>query len=222
MGCRGMPVYSERHIYIIGSQLLLGELMAAQIENHTGANCHVVGQLDKIKPLPTPKKVARNLHLVDCHGLTSEALKAKIISDFSEMGKSGYWAMFNLTRSLGIEKQALSHGTRGFFYTDDRLQTILRGTSLILDGELWASRKTMSECFFSLSSPDRSGSKTTLILTRREVEILSLLAEGEENGSIANSLYISPHTVRTHLYHIFKKLKVKNRLQAVQWAIKNL
>ena len=59
-------------------------------------------------------------------------------------------------------------------------------------------------------------------LTPREVEILDVLASGAKNEEIANRLFISPHTVKTHLYNIYKKIHVGDRLQAVLWAAKHL
>jgi ATP/maltotriose-dependent transcriptional regulator MalT len=41
---------------------------------------------------------------------------------------------------------------------------------------------------------------------------------GASNTEIADSLFVSEHTVKSHLYNVFKKLNVKNRLQAVSWA----
>lgn len=54
-------------------------------------------------------------------------------------------------------------------------------------------------------------------LTEREYEILHELCKGESNARIAGSFFISENTVRTHLYNIFKKLSVTNRIQAVNW-----
>ncbi|MFH1935680.1 MAG: helix-turn-helix transcriptional regulator [Pseudomonadota bacterium] len=60
------------------------------------------------------------------------------------------------------------------------------------------------------------------MLTPREVEILTMMATGATNANIADKLCISPHTVKTHIYNIFKKIDVPNRLQASLWATKNL
>jgi LuxR family transcriptional regulator of csgAB operon len=59
-------------------------------------------------------------------------------------------------------------------------------------------------------------------LTPREVEILAMVAVGAKNEEIAEKLHISPHTVKTHIYNIFKKIDVPNRLQAALWAASNL
>jgi LuxR family transcriptional regulator, positive regulator of biofilm formation len=48
------------------------------------------------------------------------------------------------------------------------------------------------------------------------------VGSGAQNDEIAEKLFISPHTVKTHLYHIFKKISVPNRLQAALWVAKNL
>jgi LuxR family maltose regulon positive regulatory protein len=53
-------------------------------------------------------------------------------------------------------------------------------------------------------------------LTRREIQILPLLDEGLSNKEIAARLYIAPVTVKTHLQNIYKKLNVKNRIEALK------
>jgi PAS domain S-box-containing protein len=58
-------------------------------------------------------------------------------------------------------------------------------------------------------------------LTHREREVLSLLAQGFKTDDIAQSLSISPSTVRNHIRNILQKLKVHSRLEAVVYAIKN-
>jgi DNA-binding NarL/FixJ family response regulator len=59
-----------------------------------------------------------------------------------------------------------------------------------------------------------SQSRSVLDLTRREKEVLSLIAQGLSNREIATRLYISPTTAKVHVHHIFEKLGVKSRAEA--------
>jgi DNA-binding CsgD family transcriptional regulator/ArsR family metal-binding transcriptional regulator len=58
-------------------------------------------------------------------------------------------------------------------------------------------------------------------LTGREIEVLRLIAKGETNTEISDSLSISPHTVKSHVIHIFNKLGVNDRTQAAVWATRH-
>lgn len=59
------------------------------------------------------------------------------------------------------------------------------------------------------------------ILTRRECEVLQLLADGKSNRGVGDSLYISEKTVKNHVSNILQKMNVNDRTQAVVVAIKN-
>jgi DNA-binding NarL/FixJ family response regulator len=70
-----------------------------------------------------------------------------------------------------------------------------------------------------LSMPVRKDDEISM-LTEREKEVLSLIAQGESNKSIAHKLFISEKTVKNHITSIFRKLKVADRTQAAIFAIK--
>ena len=57
-----------------------------------------------------------------------------------------------------------------------------------------------------------------LELSKRELEILGLLAQGHSNQEIAAKLFVSLSTVKTHIQNLFEKLDVKRRIQAVEKA----
>jgi len=59
------------------------------------------------------------------------------------------------------------------------------------------------------------------ILTKRECQVLQLLAEGNSNRSISETLFISEKTVKNHVSNILQKMKVNDRTQAVVTAIRH-
>jgi DNA-binding CsgD family transcriptional regulator len=123
---------------------------------------------------------------------------------------------------LGIEKTALRKGIRGFFYKQDPPELLLKGVSALFNEELWVSREIMTKAILENRDKDIITIKDQTTLTPREIEILSFIATGAKNEHIAEELFISPNTVKTHIYNIFKKINVPNRLQAALWAAKNL
>ena len=68
----------------------------------------------------------------------------------------------------------------------------------------------------SVFQPQAAGSAP--LLTAREREVLGLIADGSTNREIAAQLHLSPHTVKEHTSTLYRKLKVKNRAEAVQRA----
>jgi LuxR family transcriptional regulator of csgAB operon len=107
----------------------------------------------------------------------------------------------------------------GVFQKQTPPKQFARGIQAILRGEQWKPTQASS----SISFPKPSVTvEQELDLTEREREIIQLLTTGAKNREIAEQLYVSTHTVKTHIYHIYKKIKVSNRLQAVNWANRNL
>jgi LuxR family transcriptional regulator of csgAB operon len=110
----------------------------------------------------------------------------------------------------------------GVFYKDDPLELLCKGIKRLMEGQLWMSRSLMAtliECFRRQSI---NSYRPACGLTQRELEIIGLLGTGASNIQIADRLFVSEHTVKSHLYNVFKKIDVHNRTQAVNWARQNL
>ena len=130
--------------------------------------------------------------------------------------------LFNVPPDLEFKKKFVLKGIHGFFYEHDPLNIFLKGVQAILGGKLWLSREMMAKCIFEDNGKDKSSKSSTKDLTQRQIQILAQAAVGATNDEIADKLCISPHTVKTYLYRIFKKINVPNRIQASLWAAKNL
>lgn len=68
--------------------------------------------------------------------------------------------------------------------------------------------------------PEETNGSEPITLTRREVEILALVVEGYSSKQVADILFISKRTVDFHLDNVYGKLKVRNKMQALQRATK--
>jgi DNA-binding NarL/FixJ family response regulator len=69
-----------------------------------------------------------------------------------------------------------------------------------------------------VATPAPPVEESTSGLTRRELEILQLVAEGHSNAELARMLWVTEQTVKFHLSNIYRKLNVSNRTEASRWA----
>jgi|SRR3972149_2851632 len=109
-------------------------------------------------------------------------------------------------------------GLMGIIYKNDLPSVFPKAIRAVHSNEIWIKRKTIFNLvkFGTKKIAVRpSQKKTHGLLTIREAEILDLIAEGDSNKAIAGRLHISEHTVKYHIQNIFRKLNIKNRVEAV-------
>ena len=115
-------------------------------------------------------------------------------------------------------------GARGYCLKGASSQTLILAIQSVAAGASWwdSTATTEIRAAFENSSSTASISvadKANTALTRREQEILALIAEGKTNPEIAQMLYIAPGTVRVHVHAILQKLDVRDRTQAAVLAM---
>ncbi|MCB2181940.1 MAG: response regulator transcription factor [Desulfobulbaceae bacterium] len=212
---------SDILIHIVGPNNLQNELLARHLEQETSLLCSWCNQLHF---LPIPQE--------DDHGISQLILwdcqnygKEEIYKEFQPGGKLNlpqcFIALFNLHPDLVIETETINLGVRGIFSKDAPLNLLSKCVVAILSGELWYSRDVLEKYALQPQNTTAYHNAGTN-LTAREKEILRCIAAGDSNKRIADRFAISPHTVKTHTYNIFKKIKVSNRLHATLWATRNL
>ncbi len=130
-------------------------------------------------------------------------------------------ALFNVTPDDEFTREAMARLVRGIFFVNEPLRLLGKGVRSILKGELWYSRETLSNFVLAPRTRVPAAQEAAESLTSREREILARIAAGHSNQEIAEKLYISLHTVKSHTYNIFRKIDVPNRLQAALWFSKH-
>ena len=209
-------------VYIVGPRRLQNEAIASCLEREIGDQCFVLGDINHIPPDDLKDSDLHRLVLLDCQGKDKKRLLAELRPYLRQSGFANHVALFNVSRDQGIEQSCVPEGIRGFFYEEDQLEIFLKGVKAVREGDWWLPREVMIKCIIEGTDEDVSSRRGSEILTSRQTEILAQVAVGASNDEIAENLSVSPHTVKTHLYNIFKKIKVTNRLQAALWAAKHL
>jgi DNA-binding NarL/FixJ family response regulator len=115
--------------------------------------------------------------------------------------------------------EALRVGASGFLLKDVTAQQLVDGVRVVASGEALlaptVTRRLLERFAPNLPGGDERAPVELSSLTDRELEILTLLASGLSNAELGARLYLSEPTIKTHLSSIFRKLGVRDRVQAV-------
>ncbi|MGW4109678.1 LuxR C-terminal-related transcriptional regulator [Actinosynnema sp. NPDC004786] len=118
-------------------------------------------------------------------------------------------------RTAKFVRAALAAGVRGLVPRDGQIGEVLHAiTRTHADGTYLDP--TLAPLAAGFTPAAEAGSRRSL--SRREYEVLQLIADGMENQAVANELYVSVETVRTHVKNILRKLRARDRTHAVSLA----
>ena len=114
--------------------------------------------------------------------------------------------------------QALQAGAKGYLLKDAEQMDLVNRLRKALSGELvFDPRVTSSLADYAIKHPP---GEDDVLLSKRELEILRLMAQGMTNPEIADILFLSPATVKDYVRNITDKLGARNRVEAVTKAVR--
>jgi LuxR family transcriptional regulator of csgAB operon len=158
--------------------------------------------------------------LFDCEGFKdSAAIENRLETGLNPCPPHILPVLYNVDPQTDIEVLERVKFLRGYFFSGESFDNFLEGLQTILKGGLRLKRRPPGDPGSCRVKPPVA---PPMALTTREIELLRQVASGANNREIAFRLGISPHTVKTHLYNIYKKIGVPNRLQASLWTVANL
>jgi len=115
----------------------------------------------------------------------------------------------------------MNAGVRGYFDLNDPSNQLMDAVRIVQKGEIWLPRDKMSSIMdriISVVGRDLK-EKTLDQLTPTEFQVLRLIGQGKSNDEIAEAMFISKNTVRSHIKSIYAKFDTHNRLQLALYAI---
>jgi DNA-binding NarL/FixJ family response regulator len=184
----------------------------------TADGIEIVGEAaNGIELLELLEKTSPKIALVDIRMPEMDGLEAarNIRERFPDVGV----IMLSAYDDRQFVVEAVRSGARGYVLKARDAEHLIQTVRLVADGNMVIDPQLVVALAEELSDAKERDRRADT-LTAREVEVLQLLAFGHTNRDIAEKLFISPDTVKTHLEHIFEKLGASDRTAAVAEALR--
>jgi len=204
-------------VVLIGRNDFQNKLLARLIADRIGCSCLVRSIEDLSGPSVDPDVLA----LLDVEGIAAPDLNVRL-QVLAACVSVRNIALINADEGVSFEQIVACPGIKGVFCRETTEENLVQGILAIFKGDCWLPRKMLLAHWEQTSAHKRLFPAETTLLTRKEIDTLKLLVGGHSNNHIARTLSVSPHTVKTHIYNLFRKLHVGNRVQAVHWALQNI
>ncbi|MDH3974849.1 MAG: response regulator transcription factor [Deltaproteobacteria bacterium] len=147
-----------------------------------------------------------------------------MITRIKDLRESAKIVIFDSTFTANQELMLVRDGVLGIIDADAEPEAFIGALKKVQRGKFWIKRELIRPLVDSFVDTKNSKITNSPIdgLTKRENEILSLIAAGHKNQEISSKLYISELTVKTHINNIYKKLGITSRMEAILYSKKNL
>ena len=192
-----------------GIRCLLENVPEFNIVAEAGDGYECINMVNKTKP---------NIVLLDIDMPNMNGIDAlRIIKEQKMLCK-----VIMLTRHNEIDylMKALEIGCDGYILKESSFDTLKKAIFKVYSGDKYIEPNMMP--LLNANMQEKSNVKKKISeLTRREIDVLKMIASGSFNKEIASTLNISERTVKNHVSNIFKKIEVSDRTQAAVFAIKN-
>jgi RNA polymerase sigma factor (sigma-70 family) len=151
--------------------------------------------------------------------------KGDVVQNLLDVGARSPSTKVMILTAFSDEENVLNAakgGAKGYVPKGVPSATLLQAIKVVHNGSSWIDKDISTWETFEEIVQDQTSSRDAVprmdesikALTKREMEILKLVAEGLTNEEIGKKIFISEKTVKTHLTNIFDKLKVNNRFKA--------
>lgn len=190
-----------------GLKLLLTMALDVAVVGESGDGARAEQLVRDLKP----DLLVLDLELPGCHGIeVASRIKAQV----------GAPKILVLTGQPTVEllRRARAIGVEGYVVKHEESAELLLAVRTVLSGKPYVSQRIAAQLAQEMAIKPEMAEQS---ITRREQEIVKLIAAGLGNAEIAASLHISPHTVRTHRKTLMAKLGLRNAAEIAAYAMKN-
>src|SRR5205807_3563766 len=217
----GLSVRPIRVVIVVAEQLF-GEALGGLLSGERGLE--IVGQVAQgAEAIEVIQNVKPDVVLLDAS--LPEIEHTEVIRLIKQHSPESRILLLTAARNDSEIGRGLKAGANGFVSKNAGLSDVTKAIHGVHQGDIWVERKLLADVLWGRGrwavSGGRTAGRSDEGLTAREDEILRALTSGGTNRHIAEALFISERTVKTHLNNIFRKLNVNRRLQAVLYAVQH-
>jgi DNA-binding NarL/FixJ family response regulator len=128
--------------------------------------------------------------------------------------------MLTMHADQDVLASAIRAGASGYLVKDCSTEEIASAVRMAVSGETVLSPQLAASMLNEVRKLDEPADEESRVITRREEEVLQLIADGCSTPEVAERLFISQKTVKNHLASIYQKLDARDRTQAVLQAVR--
>ena len=202
-----IAIADDHELIIQGLSLMLESVEWAQIVWKNTGGLQLLENLQRTQP----DVLLLDIQMPACNGIDLCRDISKAMPDLKII------ALTNFDESYYV-KQMLRNGARGYLLKNTGQDTLVQALKEVCDGKIFLDAHLQHILLEQFTTTHNK--RTDTHLTRRETEILKLIADEKSNQEIADQLFISLRTVETHRLNLNQKLSAKNTAGLVKEAMK--
>jgi len=208
MGQTKVLLADEKEIFREGLARLLDEQEYTEVVSQCSNGNQAIEKVEETKP-----------HVVLMDTDISECDDIKAIRQMHESSPEVKVAMLTDSKHEEDLFSAIEAGAKGYLLKDMKVSDLVASIDLIGKGEVVVSPPLAGMLVDKFSSMKANEAEDKDGLSKREIEVLKLLAKGATNKEIAKVLFIAENTAKVHIKNILEKLQLRNRQQAAAYAV---
>jgi len=208
MGEKTVFVCDDHMIIVDGLELLFNNHAEYSLIGQTQSGKDLLSKLEDLKP----DILLLDLNLKDADGFT-------LLEQIRKKDKAIKIIILTMYQDEFLIQRAQKEGANGYLQKSVSNKELIEALNHVYHEPFYLSEALQKDLVNRKMFRDHFAGK--MKLTRRELELIPYLATGKSSLQIANELFISAHTIDTHRKNIFKKLKINNIIELVNFAHEN-
>lgn len=202
----GDPNFNKVDLTIISSEWMSGE----RYRKHLGGlyNVELITSIQQYRLVAPTRLIMIDLVIAD----------VCLISELCASNPESTIAIYDVEDISQLSQYLCIQGVNGMFSHDESVEVIQKGMLALSQGESFFPRGITDVLMNRVKLQSGHSAIELSLLSKKEREILKTLSLGKTNNDIAEEMNLSFHTVKTHVYNIYKKLNINNRSEATKIA----